>query len=170
MPALPLGKLEDNVRTGHVDTVLVAFTDMQGRLQGKRMHAKFFLDDVLHHGTDVASYLLATDADMNLSTGYQDVSWATGYGDYVLRPDLQTLRPAPWLPSTAIVQCDVLNRDGTTVLFSPRQILAHQVEVLQGQPFGCIGYAGTELEFRLFGESYQEAWKQGYQNLTPANR
>jgi glutamine synthetase len=165
---LSMARLQQTVDSGHVDTVLVCFTDMQGRLQGKRVHAKHFLSEVMEHGTEACNYLLAVDVDMNTVDGYQISSWDLGYGDFVLRPDMSTLRAAPWWPSTAMVQCDLTWLDGSPVRQSPRQILRAQVE--RTAALGCIALAGTELEFMIFEGSYEEAWDRGYRNLTPANR
>jgi glutamine synthetase len=165
---LPLAKLSQNIESGHVDTVLVVFTDMQGRLQGKRVHSKYFLEEAMHHGVEACTYLLAVDVDMNTVSGYEVSSWDTGYGDFMLRPDMDTLRAAPWLPGTAMVQCDLLWLDGQPVRQSPRQVLRAQVaEALQ---LGCVALAGTELEFLVFDNSYQEAWDSNYQGMRPATR
>jgi len=165
---LPVGRLEELVAAGEVDTVVVCFTDMQGRLQGKRLHAAHFLSDVLEHGTEACNYLLAVDVDMNTVGGYEISSWERGYGDFVLQPDLSTMRQAPWLPATAIVQCDVLWLDGQPVRQSPRQILRRQVEA--AAELGFVALAGTELEFIVFEETYEQAWDRGYAGLTGANR
>src|SRR5947208_12129460 len=110
--SMTLDALRLDVDRGDIDTVVVAITDMQGRLQGKRLHARYFLDEVVSHGTEGCNYLLAVDVDMNTVEGYAISSWERGYGDFVLRPDLATLRRASWLPATAMVQCDVLWLDG----------------------------------------------------------
>ncbi len=165
---MSLDKLKDAVASGHVDTVLVVFTDVQGRLQGKRIHGRFFVDEVLAHGTEGCNYLLAVDIDMNTVDGYEMSSWEKGYGDFVLRPDLSTLRPASWLPATAMVQCDVLWLDGKPVRQSPRQILMAQAD--RAADMGFVAYAGTELEFIVFDDTYEQAWDSGYHNLTPSNR
>ncbi len=165
---MSLDKLKDAVASGHVDTVLVVFTDVQGRLQGKRIHGRFFVDEVLAHGTEGCNYLLAVDIDMNTVDGYEMSSWEKGYGDFVLRPDLSTLRPASWLPATAMVQCDVLWLDGKPVRQSPRQILMAQAD--RAADMGFVAYAGTELEFIVFDDTYEQAWDSGYRNLTPSNR
>ncbi len=165
---LSLAALRENIGSGHVDTVLVTFTDVQGRLQGKRVHAQYFLDETLDHGTEGCNYLLAVDVDMNTVDGYAMSSWETGYGDFLLRPDLRTLRAAPWLPATAMVQCDVLWLDGSPVPQSPRQILARQVEA--AADMGFAAFAGTELEFVLYDTTYEQAWDSGYREMTPSNR
>ncbi len=165
---LSLEKLEANVRSGHVDTVLVVFTDVQGRLQGKRVHGNFFVDDTLAHGTEGCNYLLAIDIDMNTVGGYEMSSWEKGYGDFLLRPDMSTLRAVPWQPATAMVQCDVLWLDGTPVVQSPRQILRRQVDAAAALGFDAL--AGTELEFIVFEDTFEQAWDADYRGLTPANR
>jgi glutamine synthetase len=161
-------RLHQLVANRDVDTVIVAFADVQGRLQGKRMHAPFFISDVLEHGTEACNYLLAVDVDMNTVPGYAISSWDKGYGDFVLRPDLSTLRPVSWMPSTAMVQCDVLWHDGSPVAQSPRQVLRAQAD--RAADLGYQALAGTELEFMVFEDTYEQAWDLGYQNLTPSNR
>ncbi len=165
---LTVARLTEQVECGGIDTVIVAFTDMQGRLQGKRMHAQFFLDEVLAHGTEGCNYLLAVDVDMNTVDGYAISSWERGYGDMRFDPDLSTLRLLPWLPATAMVQCDLAWLDGTPVRPSPRQVLRGQLE--RADRLGCTVLAGTELEFIVFDDSYEQAWERGYRDLTPANR
>ena len=143
-------------------------TDMQGRLQGKRLHGPYFLDQVAHHGTEGCSYLLAVDVDMNTVDGYRMASWHSGYGDFVMQPDFSSLRHIPWHPGTAMVQADVLWEDGSEVPASPRQILIAQLNRLREA--GLEAFAGTELEFITFTDSYEQAWRQGYRELTPANQ
>ncbi|MDX3075166.1 glutamine synthetase family protein [Streptomyces sp. MI02-7b] len=158
------------VDAGEVDTVVVAFADMQGRLQGKRFAARHFLDDVLEHGTEGCNYLLAVDADMNTVDGYALSSWERGYGDFALHPDLATLRRTPWDAGTALVIADLrlLDHDAAPVGPSPRQILRRQLERLAER--GWTAYAGTELEFIVFKDTYEQAWNSGYRDLTPANQ
>jgi glutamine synthetase len=165
---LSLAKLSQNIESGHVDTVLVVFTDMQGRLQGKRVHSKFFVDEVMGHGVEACDYLLAVDVDMNTVSGYEISSWERGYGDFVLRPDMSTLRAAPWLPGTAMVQCDLHWPDGRPVRQSPRQVL--RAQVAEAQQLGTVALAGTELEFLVFQGGYQAAWDANYHRLQPATR
>jgi glutamine synthetase len=165
---LSVGELAGLVDRGEIDTVVACLTDVQGRLQGKRLHARYFLDEVVDHGTEGCNYLLAVDVDMNTVGGYAMSSWERGYGDFVLQPDLDTLRRASWLPATAIVQCDVLWLDGTPVLQSPRQILKAQVD--RAAELGFAAVAGTELEFLVFEDTYEQAWDRRYTSLTPANR
>ncbi|MCW2636985.1 MAG: glutamine synthetase, type [Blastococcus sp.] len=173
MPERPHGLLtvEDLrhlVDHGEVDTVLVALTDMQGRLQGKRLHARYFLDVVLEHATEGCNYLLAVDVDMNTVDGYAMSSWSSGYGDFVMQPDMSTLRRVPWNPGTVMVLADLQWEDGSPVVASPRQILARQTARLADA--GMAAYVGTELEFIVFRDTYEQAWSAGYRDLTPANQ
>ncbi len=165
----PLEELRRDIESGHVDTVIVAFTDMQGRLQGKRLHAAYFLDHVLAHGTEGCNYLLAVDVEMNTVDGYAISSWEKGYGDFEFVLDMSTLRRTPGQPNSATIQCDLVWLDGSgPVAQSPRGILARQVARAADQ--GYAAFAGTELEFIVFEQSYEEAWDAGYRNLTGANR
>ena len=166
----PLGvdELRRLVADGEIHTVALAFTDMQGRLQGKRFAAGFFLDEVLAHGSEGCAYLLAVDVELNTVDGYPMASWDTGYGDFALVPDLGTLRRTPWQPGTALVTADLAWLDGTPVPASPRQILRRQLERLAEH--GLTAWAGTELEFIVFRDSYEQAWNRGYRELTPANQ
>ncbi len=164
---LTVEQLRADVEAGVVDTVVVAITDMQGRLVGKRLHAQFFLDDALQNATEGCNYLLAVDVDMNTADGYALSSWSTGYGDLVMRPDLATLRRLPWHDGTVMVTADVGRHDGSDVSVSPRQILQRQTARLAEA--GLRAYVGTELEFIVFRDTYEQAWTTGYRNLTPAN-
>lgn len=165
--SLDVDTLRREVEDGRIDTIVVAFTDMQGRLQGKRIHAEHFIDNVLAHGTEGCNYLLAVDVEMNTVAGYAMSSWDTGYGDVVMRPDLSTLHPIPWQEGAAGVLCDVLWEDGRDVVASPRQILRRQVDRLADE--GMVAMVGTELEFIVFRDTYEQAWQTGYRDLTPAN-
>jgi glutamine synthetase len=164
---MSLDELRDDVEHGRVDTVVVALTDMQGRLQGKRLHAPYFLEDVLAHGTDGCNYLLAVDVDMNTVDGYKMSSWQSGYGDFVMKPDLNTLRRVPWQEGTVMLLADVHWLDGTDVVASPRQVLRKQLTKLNDM--GMVALTGTELEFIVFEDSFEEAWKAGYREMTPVN-
>jgi glutamine synthetase len=169
-PALTVDQLRAQIGDGTIDTVVVAFPDMQGRLQGKRIHAQFFLDTVLEHGTEGCNYLLAVDVDMNTVDGYAISSWERGYGDMEFVLDLATLHLVPWIPGTAMVICDLawLDADHTPVVESPRQVLRAQVDRAAGQ--GLVALAGTELEFIVFNDTYEQAWDLAYRGLTPANQ
>lgn len=161
-------ELRTLVAADEIDTVVLAMTDMQGRLQGKRFDALYFLDEVRAHGTEACNYLLAVDVEMNTVDGYAVSSWERGYGDFVLTPDLSTLRRIPWQPGTALLLADVAWLDGSSVTMSPRQVLARQVDRLAER--GWTAMVGTELEFLLFAESYESAWTKRYVGLQPANQ
>jgi glutamine synthetase len=165
---MTLDELKDQIASGDVDTVLIALTDMQGRLQGKRLTAPWFLQSVVEHGVEACNYLLAVDVDMNTVAGYKMSSWETGYGDFVMEPDLSTLCRTTWLDGTAMFLADLQWEDGSPVVASPRQILRAQIDRLADR--GWAAHAGTELEFMVFNDSYEQAWDAGYRNLTPANR
>jgi glutamine synthetase len=165
---LTIDNLPELVERDEVDTVLVAITDMQGRLQGKRIHAHHFLEEVVENATEGCAYLLAVDVDMNTVDGYSMSSWETGYGDFVMHPDLATLRWMPWHPRTVVCHADLRWEDGSPVEASPRRVLTRQVERLAER--GWTGLSGTELEFIVFEDTYEEAWDRGYRGLTPANR
>ena len=164
---LDLETLRSEVEAGRIDTVLIAMTDMQGRLQGKRLTATHFLDEVVEHDAEGCNYLLAVDVEMNTVDGYAMSSWERGYGDFVFKPDMDTLRLVPWQDGTAFVTCDLVWEDGSPVVASPRQILKRQLERLSER--GLEAFVGTELEFLVFMDSYEEAWQKGYKNLEPAN-
>ncbi|MER5555481.1 glutamine synthetase family protein [Streptomyces sp. NPDC002793] len=167
-PPLPVEELRALVASGEIDTVVLAFTDMQGRLQGKRFAASFFLGEVLEHGTEGCNYLLAVDTDMNTVDGFAMSSWSNGYGDFAMRPDLTTLRRIPWHEGTALVTADLSWDDGSPVAASPRQILRRQLERLAAH--GLTAHVGTELEFIVFKDTYEQAWDRDYRGLTPANQ
>ena len=166
-PPLSVDALRAAVAEGTVDTVLLAMTDMQGRLQGKRLGAAHFLEDVLDHGAEACNYLLAVDVEMATVAGYAISSWERGYGDFELVPDLATLRLLPWQPGTALCLADVSWADGRPVAPSPRQVLRRQVDRLAER--GLAAFAATELEFLVFRDSYEQAWRKGYRDLEPAN-
>ena len=152
---MTLDELRALVERGEVDTVVLAMTDMQGRLQGKRMDAEAFVADIAAHGAEACNYLLAVDVEMNTLDGFALTSWEAGYGDFVLRPDLATLRPMPWLEGTVMCLADVEHHDGSPVVESPRQILRAQIARLAER--GWMANIGSELEFVLFRESYDSA-------------
>jgi glutamine synthetase len=164
---LSLDELRDAVRGGTIDTVCVAFTDMQGRLMGKRVHAEFFLEEAdAGHPVEGCNYLLGLDMEMDPQPGYEIASWERGYGDFALRPDLATLRRTPWLDGTALVLADVTWLDGAPVGPSPRQVLRAQLE--RAAALGYEAMFGSELEFFLFRETYAEAHARHYRDLTPS--
>jgi glutamine synthetase len=159
--------LDRLVAAGDIDTVIVAFCDMQGRLTGKRVSARLFVEDVAAHGAECCNYLLAVDVDMNTVDGYAMSSWETGYGDMVMTPDFSTLRLVPWLPATAMVMADLSRTDGAPVAPAPRSILNRQIDRLAERDL--VPYVGTELEFMVFDDGYREAWSKGYRGLTAAS-
>ncbi len=164
---MDLEELTARVATGEIDTVLLALTDMQGRLQGKRLTARHFLDVVAHHGAEGCNYLLAVDVDMTPVDGYEMASWERGYGDFEMRPDLSTLRPVPWQEGTAMCLADLAWADGSDVAASPRQVLRAQLARLAQR--GWSSNASTELEFLVFRDTYEQAWRKRYRELEPAN-
>lgn len=163
--------LRHQVQAGHIDTVIVAFTDHYGRLMGKRFDAEFFLEDALDHGTHGCDYLLTTDMEMEPVPGYRFANWELGYGDFHLVPDLSTLTPAGWTERSALVLCDLVD-DGTggaadtPVAPAPRSMLRAQLERLARH--GLTAKAASELEFFLYNHSYRQAFDQGYAALQPA--
>ena len=166
---LSRAQLEGLIDDGTVDTVLVVFTDMQGRLQGKRLHARYFIDEnVMAHGTEGCNYLLAVDVDMNTVDGYTISSWEKGYGDMEFVPDWDTLRLLPHLPATALVQCDLVWLDHAPVPQSPRTILKTQLDRVADK--GMVALAGTELEFIAFDTTYEDAHDLGWRDLLPVNQ
>jgi glutamine synthetase len=162
-----LDELREAVASGTVDTVLLTIADMEGRLQGKRLTARHFLDVVAEEGAEGCNYLLAVDVDMNTVDGYEMASWSSGYGDFAMRPDMDTLRLIPWHEGTALVMADLEWHDGSDVVASPRQILRRQLDRLAER--GWTAAAGTELEFIVFNDTYEDAWRKGYRDLSPAN-
>src|SRR5437667_5225805 len=162
---LSLDDLRKEGEAGTIDTVLAAFTDMQGRLFGKRIQVEYFLDEVVEHGVEGCNYLLALDMEMEPVPGYEMANWEKGYGDFGIAPDLATLRRIPWLDSTALVLCDVVGHDGAQVAASPRQVLIAQYE--RARELGYTPMMSSELEFYVYRESYAEAWDKGYSGLTP---
>ncbi|MBS4009561.1 MAG: glutamine synthetase [Roseovarius sp.] len=157
--------LKAEVAAGKVDTVLVCLVDMQGRLMGKRFHAGHFVNSAWEE-THCCNYLLATDLEMTTPEGFAATSWERGYGDYVMKPDLSTLRPMPWLEGTVMVLCDVLDHHThAPVPHSPRAMLKGQMARLEAMGFDAM--MATELEFFLFEKSYDDIRKSGYRELTP---
>ena len=164
---MTLEQLAALVDDGSVDTVLLAICDMQGRLQGKRLTGRFFVDEVAGSASEGCNYLLAVDVEMNTVEGYAHASWDTGYGDFVMQPDLATLRMIPWQPGTALCMADLVWHDASPVLPSPRQILRRQIERLEER--GWTANAATELEFIIFRDTYEAAQGKAYRDLEPAN-
>jgi glutamine synthetase len=165
---LTLEQLRVAISEGDIDTVVLAFTDMQGRLQGKRLSAEFFLEEVAENFSEGCNYLLAVDVEMNTVDGFAMSSWERGYGDFVLVPDMSTLRLMPWHEGTALVIADLTWLDGAPVVASPRQILKAQTDRLAAR--GWTAFVGTELEFVVYNDSYEDAAARGYRDLTPANQ
>jgi glutamine synthetase len=160
-------QLRRAVGDGSIDTVLLVFADMQGRLQGKRLVGNHFVEEVLEHDAEACNYLLAVDVDMNTVEGYAMASWEQGYGDFVMKPDLSTLRLVPWHEGTAMCMADLVWHDEAPVVESPRQILRRQLDRLAER--GWEALAATELEFIVFRDTYEEAWHKGYKELDPGN-
>lgn len=165
---LSVEQLRDEVAKGEIETVIVAFTDMQGRLQGKYLHAAYFVEHALADGIEGCNYLLAVDTEMNTVDGYALTSWEAGYGDMEFNLDLDTIRWVPWLEKTAMVQCDLTQTDGSPVPMSPRSMLAAQIDKAAAKGWKAV--AGTELEFVVYRDTYEEAANRNYQDLTPANQ
>jgi glutamine synthetase len=162
-----LDELRRAVAEGAVDTVILGFTDMQGRLQGKRLVGTHFVEEVIEHGAEACNYLLAVDVEMNTVAGYEMSSWDTGYGDFEMVPDFGTVRPLSWFPGTALVLADLQWGDGSPVVASPRQVLRRQLDRLAER--GWQALAATELEFLIFRDTYEQAWRKRYQDLDPGN-
>jgi len=162
---LSLDDLRKAGEQGEIDTVVTAFTDMQGRLFGKRIEIDYFLEEAVSHGVEGCNYLLALDMEMEPVPGYDMANWEKGYGDFGIAPDMSTLRRIPWLDRTALVLADVVQHDGAPVVESPRQILIAQYQ--RAAEMGFTPYAASELEFYLYKESYAEAWEKGFNDLTP---
>ena len=161
-------EMVDLIRRGDVDTVIVGITDMQGRLQGKRLDATYFIDDLHEGAVEGCSYLLASDVDMRTVDGFALTSWERGYGDLAFKPDFSSIRMVPWHDQTVYIAADVETVDGEPVAPSPRQVLKRQVDRLAER--GWSGLTGTELEFIVFEDTYEQAWSSGYRDMTPANQ
>jgi len=165
---LTFDELEKAVADGELDTVLVCFVDMQGRLIGKRFQARYFVEDA-HAETHACDYLLANDIDMEPVPGYAVANWRKGYGDFVLKPDMATLRRIPWLDGTALVLCDVVDQEHhEDVPHSPRGILKRQIARLEQR--GLSAFFASELEFYLFDETYATAHGKDYRDLQTAGQ
>ncbi|HEU6439754.1 MAG TPA: glutamine synthetase family protein [Terriglobales bacterium] len=158
-----LEELRQMVRDGRIDTVIVALTDMQGRLMGKRVQAEAFLKGVVDHGIHFCTYLLGTDMEMNTPDGFKLMNWETGYGDWIGRQDWETTRVLPWLEGTAIVLCDAVDADGHEIPISPRTTLKRQVERAAGM--GYTVKAGTEFEFYVLSDTFEDLAEKGYNDI-----
>ncbi len=156
-------ELEESIRRGEIDTVITVFPDLYGRLIGKRITGRFFLDEVAEQGMHVCDYLLACDMEMDPVPGYAFTSWDTGYGDMHCVLDWSTARRAAWLPNTAIVICDCLGHEGRPIAVAPRAILRNQVE--RARERGFVVKGASELEFFVFADSYGSAHEKGYADL-----
>ncbi|MGB1863471.1 MAG: glutamine synthetase family protein [Candidatus Puniceispirillum sp.] len=164
-PNLSFDELKTQVADGRIDTVIAAFPDMQGRLMGKRFHAQYFVDSAWEE-THCCNYLIATDLEMETVEGYASTSWETGYGDYIMRPDLDTLRLTPWVDGTAMVLCDLLDHHTHDLVpHAPRTILKKQLARLAD--YGLKTASATELEFFVFRESFEALRDKGYRDMTP---
>ena len=164
---LSLEELEELVKREEIDTVLMVFTDLYGRFMGKRYDAEFFLEEGAGHGTHACDYLITVDMEMEPVDGYEIANWERGYGDFHLVPDFSTLRRASWLDRTAMVICDVLHESSHEMIApAPRSMLVSQIE--EAKKLGFTAKAGSELEYFIFQNSYQEASETGYQQLKPA--
>ena len=168
MAFLTVEQLRKDVADKKIDTVVIAMTDMQGRLVGKRLDANYFLAEVLKHGTEGCNYLLAVDVDMNTVPGYAMSSWDKGYSDLAMMPDTNTLRYIPWQDGAALLLADVQWLDHSDVVASPRQILKKQIKALTDA--GMKAMVGTELEFVVYNNTYEQAFNKGYKDLTPSNQ
>lgn len=164
---MKLQTLKTQIRSGKIDTVIVAFPDPFGRLVGKRFRGDVFLDSVLDHGTHGCNYLLTVNMEMDPLDGFKVASWDAGFGDFAFRPDLDTLRSLPWQPGAAMVMCDYVRADGSLVREAPRSVLAHQLDLIKRQGLTC--YCASELEFYLFNQSYHSAFNSGYRDLQPSS-
>ncbi len=162
---MDLRALSQSVRRGEIDTVLTVFPDMQGRLLGKRVTGRFFVDEVARRGVHACAYLLTADMEMDPRPGYELASWESGYQDFHAVPDLPTLRRIPWLEKTALVMCDLEDEDGEPIEVSPRRILRRQVE--RARRAGFKPMIGSELEFYLFKQTYESARAGNYHGLEP---
>ena len=159
--------LAKKIKSGEIDTVIVAFPDVLGRLVGKRFTGNVYLESVAAHGTHCCNYLLTVDVEMNPQDGFKVANWDKGYGDFAMMPDASTIRVLPWLPATVLVICDFAHHDGSPVAEAPRSVLRRQLERLAGKKF--TAYTASELEFFLFNQTYHDAFAADYRNLTPSS-
>ena len=164
---MKLQNLKSQIKAGEIDTVVVVFPDVFGRLIGKRFTGQFFLDHVAGNGTHCCNYLLTVNMEMDPMDGFELANWEKGFGDFELRPDFSTLRQIPWQSHAALVLCDYRHHDGRLVEEAPRSVLRKQVDALERQ--GLTACLASELEFFLFNTSYPDAFRSGYRDLTPAS-
>ena len=164
---MTLKELSRAVRSGEIDTVIVAAPDPLGRLVGKRFRADFFLKSVVSHGTHGCNYLLTVNMEMDPLDGFRLASWDTGFGDFAMRPDLSSLRRIPWQPGAAWVICDFLHPDGRLVAEAPRSVLHRQLDRVKKAGMTC--FCASELEFYLFNQTFHSAFKSGYRELQPSS-
>src|SRR5580704_6783176 len=164
---LSVQELKRFIKRGEIDTVLTVFPDMAGRLMGKRMTGKYFIDDVLGNGLHACAYLLTVDMEMEPLPGFSMASWNSGYSDMKALPDLATLRRIPWLEKTALVMCDLVTEDGKPVIVSPRDILKRQIA--RAAKLGYRVKTASELEFYLYKDTFEGAGKKHYHDLEPVS-
>lgn len=162
-----LSELTIKIKQGEIDTVIVAFPDVFGRLVGKRFTGKFFTEEVAREGTHSCNYLLTVNMEMEPMDGFKLANWDAGFGDFVMRPDLDTIRVLPWLPGTALVICDYLHHDGRLVEEAPRSVLLKQVKRVSDRRQICN--IASELEFFLYNTTYEQAFAGAYRNLPTAS-
>lgn len=164
---MTLETLKQKIRAGEIDTIIVAFPDVFGRLVGKRLTAHYFLDSVAKHGTHGCNYLLTVNMEMDPVAGFKLANWDKGFGDFELRPDLSTLRPLPWQSATALILCDLFHHGGKPVAEAPRNVLRAQLERLAQAGFHCK--IASELEFYLFNTPFHDAFTANYSALPPSS-
>jgi glutamine synthetase len=164
---MKLTQLKAQVKSGAIDTVLVACPDPFGRLVGKRFRADYFLDSVAQQGTHGCNYLLTVNLEMDPLEGFKLANWDAGFGYFEMRPDLDTLRVLPWQPGAALVFADFRQADGSLVAEAPRSVLRRQLALLAEQGMSCL--CASELEFYLFNQSYHAAHASGYRDLPPSS-
>ncbi len=159
--------LKAKIEAREIDTIIIAFPDVLGRLMGKRATAHYFIDQVLEGGTHGCNYLLTVNMEMDPVAGFKLANWEKGFGDFEMRPDLTTLRVLPWQPATAVVFCDLFHHGGAPVLESPRAVLQNQLQLLADKGMSC--QIASELEFFLFNNTYHDAFAANYTNLAPSS-
>src|SRR5262245_3838112 len=162
-----LQSLKTQIRSGAIDTVIVALPDPFGRLVGKRFRAEVFLDSVVKHGTHGCNYLLTVNMEMDPLDGFEVASWEAGFGDFALQPDLETLRLIPWQSGSALVVGGHSRRVGAIVAEVPRSSLRRQIDALAGHGYKC--FCASELEFYLFNQTYHSAFANSYRELQPSS-